>query len=83
MANNINLHLTSVQAFKRYRIQHSFKKFNIFFQPLKRQAKFVGDYIQLFFFIFQRKRLDISCKSSAKQMIHMKCQGLFSLKNKK
>ena len=28
-------------------------------------------------------RLDISCESSAQQMIHMKCQVLFSLKNNK
>ena len=27
--------------------------------------------------------LDILCESSAKQMIHIKCQDLFSLKNKK
>ena len=27
--------------------------------------------------------LDISCESSAWQMIHMKCQDLFSLKKKK
>ena len=36
-----------------------------------------------FFFFFQRKQVDISCESSAMQMIHMKCQDLFSLKNKK
>ena len=27
--------------------------------------------------------IDISCESSAKQMIHMKCQNLFSMKYKK
>ena len=27
--------------------------------------------------------LDILCESSARQMIHMKCQALFSLKNNK
>ena len=27
--------------------------------------------------------LDISCELSAKQTIHMKCQDIFSLKNKK
>ena len=39
----------------------------------------------LFFFYFSEKTsLDISCKSSAAwQMIHMKCQDLFSLKNNK
>ena len=37
-----------------------------------------------FFFYFQMKTsLDISCESSAKQMIHMKYQDLISLKNKK
>ena len=37
----------------------------------------------IFFFIFQRKKSpDISCESSALQMIHMKCQDLFSLKEK-
>ena len=52
--------------------------------PLKRQAKFVADDIFFFFFFFPEKTsLDISCESSAKQMIHMKCQDLFSLKNKK
>ena len=36
----------------------------------------------IFFFYFsEKKRLDISCESSAKQMIHMKCQVLFCLKN--
>ena len=39
----------------------------------------------IFFFFFQKKKtsLDISCESSAWQMIHMKCQDLFPLKNKK
>ena len=42
--------------------------------PLKRQVKFVADDIQNFFFYFSEKTsLDISCESSAKQMIHMKC----------
>ena len=36
-----------------------------------------------FFFFFREKSLDISCESSAKQTIHMKCQDLFSLKIKK
>ena len=44
-------------------------------------AKFVADNIHFF---FQRKTsLDISCESAAKQTIHMKCEYLFSLKNKK
>ena len=33
-------------------------------------------------FFFQIKSLDISCELSAKQTIHMKCQDLFSPKNK-
>ena len=38
-------------------------------------------YMYLFVFAFQRKiRFDISCELSAWQMIHMKCQNLFSLK---
>ena len=38
---------------------------------------------RLFFFYFPEKTsLDISCELSAKQTIHMKCQDLFSLKNK-
>ena len=36
-----------------------------------------------FFFFSGKTSLDISCESSAKQTIHMKCQDLFSLKNKK
>ena len=39
---------------------------------------------KFFFCVFSEKTsLDISCESSAKQMIHMKCQDLFSLKKKK
>ena len=35
-----------------------------------------------FFVYFSEKiKLDISCESSARQAIHMKCQILFSLKN--
>ena len=42
------------------------------------------DNFVLFFFYFSEKTsLDISCESSAWQMIHMKCQDLFSLKKKK
>ena len=37
-----------------------------------------------FYFYFSEKTsIDISCESSAWQTIHMKCQDLFSLKNKK
>ena len=36
-----------------------------------------------FFYFSEKTSLDISCESSAWQMIHMKCQDLFSLKNKK
>ena len=37
----------------------------------------------IYFFFYKKTSLDISCESSAKQMIHMKFQDLFSLKNKK
>ena len=51
------------------------------------KAKFVADGILIFFFFFyfsEKTSPDISCESSAKQMIHMKChQDLLSLKNKK
>ena len=41
-------------------------------------------FIFLFFFILSEETsIDISCELSAKQMIHMKCQDLFSLKKKK
>ena len=43
--------------------------------------KFVADDIHFFF--SEKTSLDISCESSAKQTIHMKCQDLFSLKIKK
>ena len=57
---------------------------------LKRQTNFVADDILGFvfvffvvvFFCFKEKSLDISCELSAKQMIHMKHQDLFSMKNK-
>ena len=52
--------------------------------PLKRQVKFVGDRILNFFYCFSEKiSLDISCESSAWQMIHMNYQDLFSEKKKK
>ena len=40
-------------------------------------------YFFFFFFFSEKTGLDISCESSAKQKIHMKCQDLFSLKNNK
>ena len=36
-----------------------------------------------FFYFTEKTSLVISCESSAWQMIHMKCQDLFSLKKKK
>ena len=36
-----------------------------------------------FFFFSEKISLDISCELSAWQTIHMKCQDLLSLKNKK
>ena len=39
-------------------------------------------YLYIYLFIFSEKiSVDISCESSARQMIHLKCQDLFSLKN--
>ena len=35
------------------------------------------------FLVSYKISLDISCESSAWQIIHMKCQDLFSMKNKK
>ena len=37
----------------------------------------------MYIYFSEKTSLDISCGLSAKQMIHMKCQDLFSLKNKK
>ena len=40
-----------------------------------------ADHILFFYFHFSEKmKLDFSCESSAQQMVHMKCQALFSLK---
>ena len=36
----------------------------------------------LFIFFFIEKNIHILCESSAKQTIHIKCQYLFSIKNK-
>ena len=49
--------------------------------PLQCQAKFIAD-DSLFFYISGKIKFYISCESSAWQMIHMKCQDLFPLKNK-
>ena len=46
-------------------------------------SKIVAVNILFFYYYFSEKiRLDISCESSARQMIHMKYQALISLKNK-
>ena len=53
--------------------------------PLKCQSQLQQMTIfYYFFFIFSEKTsLDFSCELFAWQMIHMKCQDLFSRKNKK
>ena len=51
---------------------------------LKAPSKICSRQHSKFFLYFSEKtNLDISCESSAKSMIHMKCQDLFSLKKKK
>ena len=40
-------------------------------------------YFEIFFLFFPEKGFDISCKVSSKETICMKCQILFSGKNKK
>ena len=51
--------------------------------PLKAQITTAADNIHKYFFIvFQRKRLNVSSESSARQRIHMKNQALFSSKDK-
>ena len=50
---------------------------------LKVVRKFVADHILNLLLFFREKILGISCESSARQMIHMKCQILLSLKNTK
>ena len=47
---------------------------------LKHQAKFAADDVQKFFFISQRKQV---LTFHVKQIIHIKYQDLFSLKNNK
>ena len=49
--------------------------------PLKHQSRLQQTtFINTFSLFFREKRLDISCKSSARQRIHMKHQALFSSK---
>ena len=49
---------------------------------LKCQTKIAADNIYFFLLYLSKKiRLDFSCESFAKQMIHLKHQVLFSLKN--
>ena len=52
---------------------------------LKAPSKIVADDILIFFYFnfSEKTSLDILCESSAKQMIHIKCQDLFSLKKNK
>ena len=57
-----------------------FPYFLIFKAPITTAA---DNFFFFFFFIFQRKQVDISYELSAWQMIHMKCQDLFSLTSKK
>ena len=50
-------------------------------KALKRQTKIAVDDIFVFYVYLSKKIwLDLSCESSAYQNIHMKYQGLFSLK---
>ena len=83
----------SMKTFCRYPFEvpcrgtHMFlrrNKKNIYLWTLKAPNKTYSRWhLFLFFYFFKEKSLDISCESSAKQMIHMKCQDLFSLKKKK
>ena len=41
-----------------------------------------ADIFFYYYYFSEKTSLDISCESSAWQTIHMKCQDLFSLKNK-
>ena len=69
-------------------LDHSDKVFLLFFLTLKAPSKICSRRHSFFFYYYyyyfsEKTSLDISCESSAKQMIHMKCQDLFSLKKKK
>ena len=48
--------------------------------PITIAADNNSDFFLIFF--LEKTSHDISCESSAEQMIHMKCQDLFSLKKK-
>ena len=52
-----------------------------FFKPIMCQSQL--QQTTFFFFFSEKTNFEISCESSAWQTIHMKCQDLFSLKNKK
>ena len=41
------------------------------------------NFLFIYLFFSEKTSLDLSCKSSAWHTIHIKCQDLFSLKNKK
>ena len=62
-------------------------KSNLSNKPLLRLALWVkfsaDDILKYFSYIPQKARVDISCKLSPVETIHMKCQILFSGKNKK
>ena len=49
------------------------------FTELSARHRVVAEYFRSMLLLFQRKYNGISCDSSAKQTIHMKCLVLFSL----
>ena len=50
---------------------------------VKALSKIEADNIlNLFYYFSEKIRLGVSCKLSTRQLIHMKCQAVFSLKNK-
>ena len=50
--------------------------------PLRINHNYSRQYFEMLY-VSEKIRLDISCESSARQMIHMKCPVLFSMKNNK
>ena len=54
---------------------HCLQRYMKWSAGLKDKVKFIADDSLKFF--SEKTSLDISCESSAKQMIHMKCQDLF------
>ena len=52
---------------------------------LKAPSKIAADdtFIIFYFYLSKKIRLDVSCESSAKQVIHIKYQSLFYQKKKK